>query len=154
MSVNKAILVGRLGKDPESFSPQSGGEIVKFSLATSERWKSKDGEKKERTEWHNIVIYNDGLAGVAKRFLSKGSEVYIEGKINTRKYTDKNGDEKYITEIIVDSFNGKIALIGGKSGGSSDEERPPSERKSSEKIEASRKEYAAAQRDLDDEVPF
>jgi single-strand DNA-binding protein len=150
-SLNKASLLGRLGKDPESFTTQQGVEIAKFSLATSETWKGKDGEKKERTEWHNVVIYNEGLSGVAMRYLKKGSQCYIEGKISTRKYEAKDGTEKYITEIVLDTFNGKLILVGKPpEGGASDDEAPPSQRK---RTAAPAKKESQFEK-LDDEVPF
>lgn len=115
-SVNKVLLIGRLGKDPESRVFQNGGKVCNFSLATSESWKDKQtGEKKELTEWHNIVITNEALAGVAERYLKKGSQAYIEGKLKTRKYTDKNGVDRYTTEVVVDAFKGALTLLGGKS---------------------------------------
>jgi single-strand DNA-binding protein len=121
--VNKVILVGRLGKDPESKSFANGGSVVKFSLATSETWRDKQsGERKEKTEWHNVVIYNEALGKIASQYLRKGSEVYIEGSIETRKYQDQSGAERYITEIVVPRFRGELALIGGRdsSGGTGD----------------------------------
>ena len=116
--VNKVILLGRLGRDPESRTFATGGKVVSFSMATSESWTDKaSGEKKERTQWHRIVIFNEGIAGVAERFLKKGSEVYIEGQIETRKYTDKDGAETEITEIVLRNFRGSLTLVGGGGGG-------------------------------------
>jgi single-strand DNA-binding protein len=117
-SVNKVILVGNVGKDPEVRTTQNGGKIVNLSVATSESWKDKQtGEKKERTEWHRVVIFNDGLAGVAERYLRKGSKVYIEGQLQTRKWTDQNGAEKYSTEVVLQAFNGTLVLLDGRSDG-------------------------------------
>ena len=118
--VNKVILVGRLGKDPESKSFANGGSVVRFSIATSETWKDKQsGERKEKTEWHNIVIKNENIGRVATQYLRKGSEVYIEGAIESRKFQDANGAERSITEIVVGPFRGEMTLIGGRDGGGS-----------------------------------
>jgi single-strand DNA-binding protein len=115
--INKAFIVGRLGKDPEIKSFSNGGRIANFSVATSEEWKSKDtGEKQSRTEWHNITVQGDGLVGVVERFLKKGSEVSVVGKIQTRKWQDKDGQDRYTTEIVV-GMGGELALIGGAKGG-------------------------------------
>ena len=111
-SVNKVILVGHLGKDPEARSFQTGGEIVNMSVATSERWKDRaSGEQKERTEWHNIVIMNEGLIKVAKQYLRKGAKVYVEGQLRTRKWEDKNGVDRWSTEIVLGAFNSSLVLL-------------------------------------------
>ncbi len=116
--VNKVILVGRLGKDPESKSFANGGSVVNFTMATSETWRDKQsGERKEKTEWHNIVIRNENIAKVATQYLRKGSEVYIEGTLTTRKWQDQNGADRYTTEIVVGPFKGELTLIGGRDGG-------------------------------------
>jgi single-strand DNA-binding protein len=117
--VNKVILVGRLGKDPESKSFANGGSVVNFTMATSETWRDKaSGERKEKTEWHNIVIRNENIGKVATQYLRKGSEVYIEGTLTSRKWQDQNGQDRYITEIVVGPFKGELTLIGGRDGGS------------------------------------
>ncbi|MDE7548065.1 single-stranded DNA-binding protein [Acetobacter fabarum] len=116
-SVNKVILVGNLGKDPEVRSSQSGQKIVSFSLATSDTWNDRaSGEKRERTEWHRVVIFNDRLADVAERFLRKGRKVYLEGALQTRKWTDQGGQERYTTEVIVDRFRGELVLLDSRNG--------------------------------------
>jgi len=116
--VNKVILVGRLGKDPESKTFANGGSVVNFTMATSETWRDKaTGERKERTEWHNIVIRNENIGKIATQYLRKGSEVYIEGSISTRKWQDQNGADRYTTEIVIGPFKGELALIGGRDGG-------------------------------------
>lgn len=118
-SVNKVILVGNLGRDPEIRSMQSGEEIAQLSLATSETWRDKaSGERKERTEWHRVVIFNENLVKVAKQFLKKGSKVYIEGSLQTRKWTDKDGAEKYTTEVVLQRFRGELTMLDGRDGGS------------------------------------
>ena len=123
-SVNKVILVGNLGKDPEIRSTQSGGKIANFSVATSDTWNDKaTGERKERTEWHRVVVFNERLADVAERFLRKGRKVYVEGSLQTRKWTDQSGQEKYTTEVVVDRFRGELTLLdSGRSeeGGASE----------------------------------
>jgi single-strand DNA-binding protein len=116
--VNKVILVGRLGKDPQTKNFPNGGSVVEFTMATSETWRDKaTGERKEKTEWHNIVIRNENIGRIASQYLRKGSEVYIEGSIATRKWQDQNGQDRYTTEIVVGPFKGELALIGGREGG-------------------------------------
>lgn len=123
-SVNKVTLLGHLGKDPEVRRTQSGDPIVNFSIATSETWKDKSsGERKEKTEWTRIVIFNENLAKVAEQYLRKGSKVYLEGSLATRKWTDKDGIEKYSTEVVLNKFNGTLVLLdskGSNSGGNDD----------------------------------
>ena len=117
-SVNKVILVGNLGKDPEARSMGSGGEVVSFSIATSENWNDKQsGEKREKTEWHNIVIFNENLGRIAKQYLRKGSSVYVEGQLQTRKWTDRDNNERYTTEVVLQRFRGELTLLGGRDGG-------------------------------------
>jgi single-strand DNA-binding protein len=122
--INKVILLGRLGKDPEVRNFQNGGKVVKFGLATSERYKDRDGNQQERTEWHDVEIYNDRLGDVAERFLRKGSEVYIEGQIETQSYTDKDGNERKTKRVVLRQFRGELQLVGGRGGsGEGGEER-------------------------------
>ena len=114
VSVNKVILIGNLGKDPEVRTFQNGGKVCNFSLATSESWKDKQtGERKDKTEWHNVVIKNENLITVAERYLKKGAKVYIEGRVETRKYTDKEGAERYTTEIVLPAFRGELTMLDG-----------------------------------------
>ncbi len=116
-SVNKVILVGNLGRDPESRSFQNGGKVVNLRIATSESWKDRNtGEKKEKTEWHSVAIFNEGLANVAERFLKKGSKVYIEGALQTRKWQDQQGNDKYSTEIVLQGFNSVLTMLDGAPG--------------------------------------
>ena len=118
-SVNKVILVGNLGADPEVKSFQNGGKICNLRIATSEDWKDRQtGEKKERTEWHTVVLNSEGLVGVAERFLRKGSKVYIEGQLRTRKWQDASGNDRYSTEVTVAGFDGKLVMLDGPKGGS------------------------------------
>jgi single-strand DNA-binding protein len=117
-SVNKVILVGNLGKDPEVRRLNNGEPVVTLSLATSENWKDKQsGERREKTEWHKVVIFNEGLAKVAEQYLKKGSKVYIEGQLQTRKWADQSGVEKYTTEIVLQRYRGEMTLLDGRSGG-------------------------------------
>jgi single-strand DNA-binding protein len=117
-SVNKVILVGNLGKDPEVRRMTSGEPVVNLSLATSESWRDKaSGERKEKTEWHRVVIFNKNLAEVAEKYLRKGSKVYVEGQLQTRKWTDKDGAEKYSTEVVLQNFRGELTMLDGRNGG-------------------------------------
>jgi single-strand DNA-binding protein len=111
-SVNKVMLVGNVGKDPEIRRTQDGTSVASFSVATSEKWKDKSsGERKERTEWHNVVVFNEQLAGVVENYVKKGAKVYVEGALQTRKWTDKNGQERYSTEVVLQKFRGEIQLL-------------------------------------------
>ncbi|AHE51760.1 single-stranded DNA-binding protein [Sphingomonas sanxanigenens] len=116
-SVNKVILVGNLGADPEARSMNNGGEVVNFNVATTERWKDRDGNQQEKTEWHRVVIFNENLGRVAKQYLRKGSSVYLEGQLQTRKWTDNSGQDKYTTEVVLQRFRGEMVLLGGRDGG-------------------------------------
>ena len=141
-SVNKAILVGHLGKDPEIRATNNGDKIANLSVATSESWRDKvSGERKDKTEWHKVVIFNEGLAKVAESYLRKGSKVYIEGALQTRKWTDKDGVEKYSTEIVLQKHRGELVLLDSK--GDSDATHSRADRPA-ETFNA----------DLDDEIPF
>jgi single-strand DNA-binding protein len=120
-SVNKVILVGNLGRDPEVRSFPNGGKVCNLRIATSESWRDKQsGERKERTEWHSVAIFNEPLAKIAEQYLKKGSTVYIEGQLETRKWTDQQGQERYTTEVVLRPFNGNLTLLGGRDGGSRD----------------------------------
>ncbi len=150
-SVNKVILVGNLGRDPEVKRLTSGDPVVNLSVATSESWKDKvSGERKERTEWHRVVIFNENLAKVAENYLKKGSKVYIEGQLQTRKYTDKEGHEKYTTEVVLQRYRGELTMLDAKGGGDGGAER---ERVSAgAPREESGRSFQRAE--LDDEIPF
>ena len=116
-SVNKVILIGNLGQDPEVKSFQNGGRIANLRIATSEQWKDKNtGERKERTEWHTVAIFSEGLAGVAERFLRKGSKVYLEGQLRTRKWQDQSGNDRYSTEVVLQNYRGELTMLGGRPG--------------------------------------
>lgn len=116
--VNKVILVGNLGADPEARSLNNGGEVVNLRVATSEQWKDRDGNRQERTEWHQVVIFNENLGRVAKNYLKKGSKVYLEGQLQTRKWTDQNGNDRYSTEVVLQRFRGELVLLDSREGGS------------------------------------
>ena len=146
-SVNKVILVGNLGRDPEVRRLTSGDPVVNLSVATSESWRDKaSGERKERTEWHRVVIFNENLAKVAEQYLRKGSKVYIEGALQTRKYTDKDGAEKYTTEIVLQKYRGELTMLDGR-GESDRSERPAM-------AGASEGGRSFERAELDDEIPF
>ena len=150
-SINKVTLIGHLGKDPESRTFQNGGKVVNFSIATSETWKDKNtGEKKEKTEWHNISVLNEGLAGVAERYLKKGSKVYVEGAMKTRKWQDQSGQDKYSTEVVLQGFNSVLVMLDGPNGGKSEGGSPSSGYQQSP-APASR---GTMTEDLDDDCPF
>ncbi len=118
-SVNKVIIVGNLGRDPEVRSFQNGGKVVNLRIATSETWRDKQtGERKERTEWHSVAIFNEALGKIAEQYLKKGSTVYIEGQLETRKWQDQSGQDKYTTEIVLRPYSGNLTLLGGRDGGS------------------------------------
>lgn len=117
-SVNKVILVGNLGRDPEVRSFQNGGRVVNLRIATSETWKDRNtGERREKTEWHSVAIFNEALGKIAEQYLRKGSTVYIEGQLETRKWQDQNGQDRYTTEVVVKQFRGELTLLGGRDGG-------------------------------------
>lgn len=118
-SINKVILLGNVGKDPEIRQSADGKKIVNLSLATSETWKDKAGERQEKTEWHRVVIFNQGLAGVAEQYVKKGSKLYLSGSLKTRKYTGQDGAERYTTEIVLGAYDGELVLLDGKDKGSS-----------------------------------
>jgi single-strand DNA-binding protein len=121
-SVNKVILVGNLGRDPEVRSMQDGRSMVNMSVATSDTWRDRQsGERKERTEWHRVVIFNEKLAEVAQKYVRKGSKVYVEGQLSTRKWTDQSGQERYTTEVVIPRFGGALTMLDGRGGGASAE---------------------------------
>ncbi len=120
-SVNKVILVGNLGKDPEIRRTQDGRPIANLSVATSETWRDKTtGERKEKTEWHRVVIFNEGLCKIVEQYLKKGSKIYLEGSLQTRKWTDKDGNDKYSTEVVLQGFNSALTMLDGRGGGGSE----------------------------------
>ena len=151
--VNKVILVGNLGADPEARSLNNGGEVVNMRVATSESWKDKAGERQERTEWHNVVIFNENLGRVAKSYLRKGSKVYLEGQIQTRKWTDQTGNDRYTTEIVLQRFRGELVLLDSAGGGSRGD-YADQDFGGGEPRQQSRPQPATFDNELDDDVPF
>ncbi|MDR0484181.1 MAG: single-stranded DNA-binding protein [Alphaproteobacteria bacterium] len=162
--VNKVILIGNVGGDPEIRFSQSGSKIATFSLATSEYWKDKaTGERKSKSEWHRIVIFNENLAGIVESYVKKGSKIFVEGSIQSRKYTDNNGVERNITEVVLTQFKGEIQLLdsrggGGDSGGDYSQSSSSSSfsQSSSSSSSSSKKneDFSTIGDDLDDEIPF
>ena len=159
-SVNKVILVGNLGADPEARSLNNGGEVVNMRVATSESWKDRDGNRQERTEWHNVVIFNENLGRVAKNYLRKGSKVYLEGQLQTRKWQDQSGNDKYATEVVLQRFRGELVLLdsrgegGGGGFGGDDYGSSSGGFGGGGSKPQSRPQPAAFDTDLDDDVPF
>mgnify|MGYP001295090272 FL=1 len=149
-SLNKVMLIGNLGADPVIRQTQDGKRLAQLSLATSESWKDKStGEKKEKTSWHRIVIFNDGLAGVVESYLKKGSKVYVEGQLQTRKFTDQSGQEKYTTEVVLGNYNGALTMLDSRGGMSSDSiQDMPSD------VNQDINNSPAPDLDIDDEIPF
>lgn len=147
-SVNKVILIGNLGADPEVRRMSSGDPIVNLNVATSETWRDKNsGERKEKTEWHRVVIFNEGLAKTAEKYLRKGSKVYVEGSLQTRKWQDQSGQDRYSTEIVLQKFRGELQMLDSASNDGAKEERPaPSKREPAGSY--------GATTELDDEIPF
>ena len=148
-SLNKVLLIGRLGADPEIKQMVNGKNVARLSLATSQSWKDKNtGEKKEKTEWHRIVVFNEGLVNVVKQYLKKGAQIYVEGQISTRKWKDEqSGQDKYSTEIIIQGYNSSLTMLGSGGGNSNN----ITNQDKSQSIEDTSQ---AAQNDLDDEIPF
>ena len=155
--VNKVILVGNLGADPESRSFANGGEVVNLRVATSETWKDRDGNRQEKTEWHSVAIFNENLGRVAKSYLKKGSKVYLEGQLQTRKWQDQSGNDRYTTEIVLQKFRGELVLLDsrdGGGGGRSDFGGAEDFGGGGASRPQSRPQPAAFDTDLDDDVPF
>jgi single-strand DNA-binding protein len=157
-SVNKVILVGNLGRDPEVRSMQDGRSMVNMSIATSDTWRDRQsGERKERTEWHRVVVFNEKLAEVAQKYVRKGSKIYVEGQLSTRKWTDQGGQERYTTEVVIPRFGGALTMLDGRSGGENgggggfggpegDMGGPPSG--------GGRPASSGSKAELDDDIPF
>ena len=160
-SVNKVILVGNLGRDPEIRRTQDGRPIANLSVATSESWRDKaTGERKEKTEWHRVVIFNEGLCRIAEQYLKKGMKVYLEGQLQTRKYTDKDGHEKYSTEVVLQGFNSQLTMLDRAGGGGASSEMGESSSEfgspgpTRERAPALASAGGGRRDDMDDEIPF
>jgi single-strand DNA-binding protein len=155
--VNKVILVGNLGQDPEARTFSNGGEVVNLRVATSESWKDRDGNRQERTEWHSVAIFNENLGRVAKNYLRKGSKVYIEGQLQTRKWQDQSGNDRYTTEVVLQKFRGELTMLDGRSGaggGAEDDAGGFSDSNNSGPGRMGRAPAGAGGGDLDDDIPF
>jgi single-strand DNA-binding protein len=147
-SLNKVLLIGRLGNDPEIKQMQNGKSVARLSVATSESWKDKStGERKEKTEWHRVVIFNEGLVNVVQKYLKKGAQVYIEGQLNTNKYTDNNGQEKYSTQIVLQGYSSSLTMLDGKNSSSGDGKKLDNSQLPSDDM-------PDISQDPDDKVPF
>ncbi len=147
-SLNKVLLIGRLGNDPEIKQMQNGKSVARLSIATSESWKDKNsGERKEKTEWHRVVIFNEGLVSVVQKYLKKGAQVYIEGQLNTNKYTDSNGQEKYSTQVVLQGYNSSLTMLDGKNSLSGDNKKMDNSQLPSDDM-------PDISQDPDDKVPF
>ena len=146
-SLNKVLLIGRLGADPEIKQMVNGKNVARLSLATSQNWKDKNtGEKKQKTEWHRVVIFNEGLVNVVQQYLKKGSQVYIEGQLSTRKWKDEqSGQDKYSTEVVIQGYNSSLTMLGGRSGIENNNQNTSS---------LKNEDVPSASNDLDDEIPF
>jgi single-strand DNA-binding protein len=159
-SVNKVILVGNLGKDPEIRRTQDGRPIANLSVATSESWRDKTtGERKEKTEWHRVVIFNEGLCKIVEQYLKKGAKVYLEGSLQTRKWTDKDGNDKYTTEVVLQGFNSSLTMLDGRGGGGKEEYSGGDDFGASGPTAQRKPAMAGAggggkRDDMDDEIPF
>jgi len=154
-SINKVMLIGRLGKDPEIRHTQNGKAIANFSLATSEKWKDQSGQQQERTEWHRVVVFGN-LAGIVERYIKKGSQIYVEGKMQTRKWTDQQGVEKYSTEVVLDGFSSKLTMLGGQnnSGGSQEQYNQDAAATQAPQQNTASWPAQAADAPFNDEIPF
>lgn len=145
-SVNKVILIGNLGRDPEVRKMNSGDSVVSFSLATGESWRDKaTGERKDRTEWHNVVIFNENLGRVAEQYCKKGSKIYLEGQLQTRDFTDKDGNQRRVTEVVLQRFRGELTLLDSRNAGRDDDASPRRERQSAPEKTSDM---------IDDDIPF
>ena len=154
-SVNKVILLGNLGRDPEIRSMQSGKKMASFSIATSKRWKDRDTqEQKENTSWHNIVVFNEGLVDVIEKYIKKGSKIYVEGELSTRKYQDKDGNDKYTTEVVLQGYNSTLTMLDSRNSGSASIEEAPNSSSLDNKLEDTLDSQVSDSQDLDDDIPF
>ncbi len=154
-SVNKVILLGRLGKDPEIRSMQNGKRVANFGLATSKRWKDRETqEQKEATTWHNIVVFNEGLVGIIEQYVKKGSQIYVEGEIQTRKWQDKDGNDRFTTEVILQPYSGNLTLLGGRNNSQMTSDNSNEIEQSKSTDNNSFETQASDSDDLDEDIPF
>ncbi len=153
-SVNKVILIGNLGRDPEVKTFANGGMVCNLRIATSETWKDRNtGERKEKTEWHSVAIFNEGVAKNAERYLKKGSKVYIEGQLETRKWQDQSGNDRYSTEVTIRPFNGELTFLDGRSGGDQGQQQDYGQQDEGDRPQQNQVSNNRRQ-DIDDEIPF
>jgi len=153
-SVNKVILLGNLGKDPDIRSMQSGKKMASFSLATSKRWKDKNTqEQKEATSWHNIVVFNEGLVDVIEKYVKKGSKIYLEGELSTRKYQDKDGNDRYTTEVVLQGYNSNLTMLGSNNSSSFDQKLEKKQEISEPQTETSTSNHSDSS-NVEDDIPF
>ena len=154
-SVNKVILLGNLGRDPEIRSMQSGKKMASFSIATSKRWKDKNTqEQKENTSWHNIVVFNEGLVDVIEKYVKKGSKIYVEGELSTRKYQDKDGNDRYTTEVVLQGYNSNLTMLGSSNSASSSGNHPVENSSDFPQSDNSINSDTADSSSMDDDIPF
>ena len=154
-SVNKVILLCNLGRDPEIRSMQSGKKMASFSIATSKRWKDRNTqEQKENTSWHNIVVFNEGLVDVIEKYIKKGSNIYVEGELSTRKYQDSDGNDKYTTEVVLQGYNSTLTMLDSRNSGSASIEEAPNSSSLDNKLEDTLDSQVSDSQDLDDDIPF
>ena len=154
-SVNKVILLGNLGKDPEIRSMQSGKKMASFSIATSKRWKDKNTqEQKENTSWHNIVVFNEGLVDVIERYVKKGSKIYVEGELSTRKYQDKDGNDRYTTEVVLQGYNSTLTMLGSGNQSINSNDQPSIESNEPSENNINTNDNPSDSSNLDDDIPF
>lgn len=158
-SVNKVVLLGNVGKDPEVRSTQSGGQFCNFSIATSEKWKDKNsGEQRENTQWHNVVVFNDNLVTIIQKYIKKGSKIYVEGQLQTRKWQDQSGADRWSTEVVLKGFDGKVVLLDRKEGGQPYQGSDPGYDQSQSRPAGGARPSTAApagrRDDMDDDIPF
>ena len=154
-SVNKVILLGNLGRDPEIRSMQSGNKMASFTMATSKRWKDKTTqEQREKTSWHNIVVFSEGLVGIVEKYVKKGSKIYVEGELSTRKYQDNDGNDKYTTEVVLQGYNSTLTMLDSRNSGSASIEEAPNSSSLDNKLEDTLDSQVSDSQDLDDDIPF
>lgn len=156
-SLNRVMLIGNLGQDPDIRSMQNGGRVCNLSIATSESWKDRNtGERKEKTEWHRVVVFNEGLVGVIENYVKKGSKVFIEGQLETRKWQDQNGQDKYSTEVVIKNFNGGLTMLDGRNdnqgGGGYQQQRPQAQQGGG--MQQQNAAPAPVHDDFEDDIPF
>ena len=153
-SVNKVILLGNLGRDPEIRSMQSGKKMASFSIATSKRWKDRNTqEQKENTSWHNVVVFNEGLVDVIEKYIKKGSKIYVEGELSTRKYQDKDGNDRYTTEVVLQGYNSTLTMLGSNTSTSTQSESSISSN-NDDQLEDNFDSSSSDSSNMDDDIPF